>query len=103
MIQNVSIRLLEGIQQENLSRNHVIYYDDQYGWVYRQRDDAFNSFASTTNRNDTHIAPTDDARPLENLGPFGNVHLIDQYEEKTSDSMNEFRYKTNKNCTDSYK
>lgn len=79
MIQPVPKKLLEAIQRENLSRDQVIYYDEQYGWVCQQRNDAFNSFVSTTNTDNTRIAPDDIiARPLTSLGPFGKFRFIDR-------------------------
>jgi hypothetical protein len=70
-IELLPANIIQAIKQEKLSRNHVIYYDVEHGWVCQQGDNTFiNSIPNLIEQNaDTNLY--DNTRPLEELGPFG--------------------------------
>ena len=93
IIQKVSREMIQAIEGERLSRDQIIYYDNEHGWIYQQRDDDFiNSVSRAMEENSQNDLEN---RPLEKLGPFGKFRLFDNYGEKTCDQIHIFRYKTN--------
>jgi len=72
IIRKIPTRIIQAIEEEELSTNYMIYHDNEHGWVYQQRDDAFTKLA-----NEVH--------PLEKLGPFGRFDIFYNYEKTRRD------------------
>jgi hypothetical protein len=70
-IQELPIRIVQAIEQERLSTNHVIYYDVQHGWICQQRDNTSVNPIPKLNEQNAYTGLDDNIQPLEKLGPFG--------------------------------
>jgi hypothetical protein len=70
-IKRVPIRIVQAIEEEKLSTDHVIYYNTKDGWIYQRRDERFVSSIQNSNEQNTDTSSLDNVRPLERLGPFG--------------------------------
>jgi hypothetical protein len=79
--QKVPMRIIQAIEQEKLSKHHIIYYDIEHGWVCQQRDDAFINSLSTPAENNSSTNLPSIAHPLEELGPFGRSKNFDDCEK----------------------
>jgi hypothetical protein len=91
IMQKVSTKMIQAIEQEKLSTDHIIYYDIQHGWVCQQRDDILiNSISKSTEQN-TSMNLTNRVRPLEKLGPFGRFNISDNFIAKISHRTHIFR------------
>jgi hypothetical protein len=76
IIQKLPIKIIQAIEKEKLSTNHVIYYDIEHGWVCQQRDDTLINSITKSIEQKTSTELVNEARPLEKLGPFGRFDIF---------------------------
>jgi len=91
IIQKLPTRIIQTIEQEKLSTNHIIYYDIEHGWVYQQRDDTLISSTPKSIENNASKKLENEVRPLEKLGPFGRF-VFHNYEKIICHQICIFRY-----------
>ena len=70
-------RIVKAIEEVEILKNHIIYYDLKLGWVCQQRDDAFIDSLSESVEDNLSTNLTNEVRPLEKLGPFGRFNIVD--------------------------
>jgi hypothetical protein len=73
----LSKRIMKAIEEVQLSKDHIIYYDLKLGWVCQQRDDAFIDSLSEPVENNSSTNLVNEVNPLEKLGPFGRSKTVD--------------------------
>ena len=75
--QELPKRIINAIEEIDFAKNHIIYYDRRLGWVCQQRDGAFiDSLSEPVVVDDSSTNLTNEARPLEKLGPFGRFNSL---------------------------
>jgi len=92
IIRKLPKRIIQAIEQENLSANHVIYYDIDHGWICQQQDDALIDSIPKSIEQNTSTKLSNEFCPLEKLGPFGRFDNFHNYEEKIYHQIYIFRY-----------
>jgi len=90
--QKLPTRIIQTIEQEKLSTNHIIYYDIEHGWVYQQRDDTLISSTAKSIENNASKKLENEVYPLEKLGPFGRFDIFSNYEKIICHQIFIFRY-----------